>query len=110
MKKFSLLLSLLLVAFIGNAATETDVLTAEAMGLNANYLNRTHDFGERQYISNAYKSDKGAIQLRSKNSNSGIICTQSNGNIRTVTISVEHGTNQVDVYGSTTAYNAVSNL
>ena len=72
MKKFSLLLSLLLVAFIGNAATETDVLTAEAMGLNANYLNRTHDFGERQYISNAYKSDKGAIQLRSK-SNSGII-------------------------------------
>ena len=87
MKKFSLLLSLLLVAFIGNAATETDVLTAEAMGLNANYLNRTHDFGERQYISNAYKSDKGAIQLRSK-SNSGIICTQSNGNIRSVTISV----------------------
>ena len=109
MKKFSLLLSLLLVAFIGNAATETDVLTAEAMGLNDNYLNRTHDFGERQYISNAYKSDKGAIQLRSK-SNSGIICTQSNGNIRTVTISVEHGTNQVDVYGSTTPYTAVSNL
>ena len=109
MKKFSLLLSLLLVAFIGNAATETDVLTAEAMGLNANYLNRTHDFGERQYISNAYKSDKGAIQLRSK-SNSGIICTQSNGNIRSVTISVEHGTNQVDVYGSTTPYTFVSNL
>ena len=109
MKKFSLLLSLLLVAFIGNAATVTDVLTAEAMGLSASYEDRTHGFGERQYISNAYKSDKGAIQLRSKN-NSGIICTQSNGNIRTVTISVEHGTNQVDVYGSTTAYNAVSNL
>ena len=109
MKKFSLLLSLLLVAFIGNAATVTDVLTAEAMGLTADYKDRTHSFGERQYISNAYKSDKGAIQLRSK-SNSGIICTQSNGNIRTVTISVEHGTNQVDVYGSTTAYNAVSNL
>ena len=110
MKKFSLLLSLLLVAFIGNAATETDVLTAEAMGLTADYKDRTHSFGERQYISNAYKSDKGAIQLRSKNSNSGIICTQSNGNIRTVTISVEHGTNQVDVYGSTTPYTAVSNL
>lgn len=109
MKKFSLLLSLLLVAFIGNAATVTDVLTAEAMGLTADYKDRTHSFGERQYISNAYKSDKGAIQLRSK-SNSGIICTQSNGNIRTVTISVEHGTNQVDVYGSTTPYTAVSNL
>ena len=109
MKKFSLLLSLLLVAFIGNAATVTDVLTAEAMGLTADYKDRTHSFGERQYISNAYKSDKGAIQLRSKN-NSGIICTQSNGNIRTVTISVEHGTNQVDVYGSTTPYTAVSNL
>ena len=110
MKKFSLLLSLLLVAFIGKAATETDVLTADVMGLNSEgYKDRTHSFGERQYISNAYKSDKGAIQLRSK-SNSGIICTQSNGNIRTVTISVEHGTNQVDVYGSTTPYTAVSNL
>ena len=110
MKKFSLLLSLLLVAFIGKAATETDVLTADVMGLNSEgYKDRTHGFGERQYISNAFQSDKGAIQLRSKN-NSGIICTQSNGNIRTVTISVEHGTNQVDVYGSTTAYNAVSNL
>lgn len=109
MKKFSLLLSLLLVALLGNAATVTDVLTAEAMGLTADYKDRTHSFGERQYISNAYKSDKGAIQLRSK-SNSGIICTQSNGNIRTVTISVEHGTNQVDVYGSTTPYTAVSNL
>ena len=109
MKKFSLLLSLLLVAFIGNAATVTDVLTAEAMGLTDDYKDRTHSFGERQYISNAYKSDKGAIQLRSKN-NSGIMCTQSNGNIRTVTISVESGTNQVDVYGSTTPYTAVSNL
>ena len=110
MKKFSLLLSLLLVAFIGKAATETDVLTADVMGLNSEgYKDRTHGFGERQYISNAFQSDKGAIQLRSKN-NSGIICTQSNGNIRTVTISVESGTNQVDVYGSATAYNAVSNL
>ena len=110
MKKFSLLLSLLLVAFIGKAATETDVLTSDVMGLNSEgYKDRTHGFGERQYISNAFQSDKGAIQLRSKN-NSGIICTQSNGNIRTVTISVESGTNQVDVYGSTTAYNAVSNL
>lgn len=109
MKKFSLLFSMLLIALLGNAATVTDVLTAEAMGLSASYEDRTHGFGERQYISNAYKSDKGAIQLRSKN-NSGIICTQSNGNIRTVTISVESGTNQVDVYGSTTAYNAVSNL
>lgn len=109
MKKFSLLFSMLLIALLGNAATVTDVLTAEAMGLSASYEDRTHGFGERQYISNAYKSDKGAIQLRSKN-NSGIICTQSNGNIRTVTISVESGTNQVDVYGSNTAYNAVSNL
>ena len=109
MKKFSLLFSMLLIALLGNAATVTDVLTAEAMGLTADYKDRTHSFGERQYISNAYKSDKGAIQLRSK-SNSGIICTQSNGNIRTVTISVEHGTNQVDVYGSTTPYTAVSNL
>ena len=109
MKKISLLFSMLLIALLGNAATVTDVLTAEAMGLTADYKDRTHSFGERQYISNAYKSDKGAIQLRSK-SNSGIICTQSNGNIRTVTISVEHGTNQVDVYGSTTPYTAVSNL
>ena len=109
MKKFSLLFSMLLIALLGNAATVTDVLTAEAMGLTADYKDRTHSFGERQYISNAYKSDKGAIQLRSK-SNSGIICTQSNGNIRTVTISVEHGTNQVDVYGSTTPYTFVSNL
>ena len=109
MKKFSLLFSMLLIALLGNAATVTDVLTAEAMGLSASYEDRTHGFGERQYISNAYKSDKGAIQLRSKN-NSGIICTQSNGNIRTVTISVESGTNQVDVYGSPTPYNAVSNL
>ncbi len=109
MKKFTLLFTMMLCAICASAATVTDVLTAENMGLTKQYTDRTHNFGGREYISNAYKSGNGGIQMRA-NSNSGIITTKSNGLVRSVTIDVESGTNQFDVYGSNIAYTAIANI
>lgn len=62
------------------------------------------------YAGNAYKDSANNIQLRSKNSNSGIVSTTSGGTIESVTINVGTGSGTVDVYGSNTAYTAASDL
>ena len=51
------------------------------------------------------------IQLRSRNSNSGIVTTTSGGNrIKSFKITVASGTGQIDVYGQNTAYTGAANL
>ncbi len=50
------------------------------------------------------------IQLRSKNSNSGIVSTTSGGAIASVTITVGSGTGTIDVYGKNSAYSSASDL
>ncbi len=62
------------------------------------------------YAGNSAKSSAGAIQMRSKNSNSGIVSTTSGGTVTSVTITVESGSNTIDVYGSNTAYTSASQL
>lgn len=62
------------------------------------------------YAGNSAKSSAGAIQMRSKNSNSGIVSTTSGGTVKSVKITVESGSNTVDIYGSNTAYTAASDL
>lgn len=62
------------------------------------------------YAGNSAKSSAGGIQLRSKNSNSGIVSTTSGGTVKSVKITVASGSNTIDVYGSNTAYTAASNL
>jgi hypothetical protein len=62
------------------------------------------------YAGQSAKSNSGAIQLRSKNSNSGIVSTKSGGKVKKVTIDVESGSNAIEIYASNTAYTAASDL
>ncbi len=63
-----------------------------------------------EYAGNSAKNSSGDIQLRSKNSNSGIVSTVSGGPIKSVTITVGSGSNQVDIYGKNTAYISANDL
>ena len=62
------------------------------------------------YAGNSAKDSNGNIQLRSKNSNSGIVSTTSGGTVKSVKITVGSGSNSIDVYGSNTAYSNASDL
>ena len=63
-----------------------------------------------EYAGNSAKDSSGNIQLRTKNSNSGLVSTVIGGTIASVTITVGNGSNQVNVYGSNTAYSSASDL
>ena len=101
-----------------NAAEVTDVLTADGLGLGSGYSNfSSKSFtSEAVYAGNAMKGEKenlGAIQLRSKNSNSGIVTTASGGTLKKITLSWTEGTSDariVDVYGSNEPYNLATDL
>ena len=91
----------------------TDVLTAASFAAtNTTYTNFSNvSFtSDAVYAGNSAKTSTGGIQLRSKNSNSGIVSTTSGGKVKSVSITVESGSNTVDVYGSNTAYTAASDL
>ena len=62
------------------------------------------------YAGNSAKDNSGNIQLRSNNSNSGIVSTTSGGTVKSVKITVGSGTNTVNVYGKNTAYSAATDL
>ena len=65
--------------------------------------------GDRQ----AVEDEDGALQFRSKNSNSGIVTTVSGGIIASITIVWNAGTTvgrKLDVYGSNTDYEAPNDL
>lgn len=101
-----------------NAATATDVLTADGLGLGSGYSNfSSKSFtSEAVYAGNAMKGENenlGAIQLRSKNSNSGIVTTASGGTLKKITLSWTEKTSDariVDVYGSNEPYNQATDL
>ena len=101
-----------------NAAEVTDVLTADGLGLGSGYSNfSSKSFtSEAVYAGNAMKGEKenlGAIQLRSKSSNSGIVTTASGGTLKKITLSWTEGTSDariVDVYGSNEPYNLATDL
>ena len=57
--------------------------------------------------------DKSSIQLRSKNSNSGVVSTTSGGKVKKVAVKWNSGTaagRVLNVYGSNTAYTAATDL
>lgn len=114
-QKLRLLSTLLLLAVVSAAWGEevTDVITASNLAAtNTTYT----DFSgvkltsSAVYAGNSAKSSDGGIQMRSKNSNSGIVSTASGGKVKSVSITVESGSNTVDIYGSNTAYTAASDL
>ena len=91
----------------------TDVMTAAKLAATSNTYT---DFSNVSLTSNAVyagqsaKADGGYIQLRSKNSNSGIVTTASGGTISSITIDVADATNTIDVYGRNTAYTSAGDL
>ena len=108
-----LLLCALIVGSGSVWATVKDVLTAaDFKATTTTYV----DFSSVSkpsgaiYAGQSAKSSGGGIQLRSKNSNSGIVSTTSPGKVKSVKITVESGSNTIDVYGRNTAYESASDL
>ncbi|MBQ6235089.1 MAG: InlB B-repeat-containing protein [Clostridia bacterium] len=91
----------------------TDVLTAASLEATSttytNFSGVTFN-SDAVYAGNSAKTSSGGIQLRSKNSNSGIVTTVSGGKVKSVSIVVESGSNTLDVYGSNTAYTSAADL
>jgi len=97
------------------ATTVTDVLNLALTGVSgssyADWSGKTSN-SDAVYAGNSAGSND-AIQLRSKNSNSGIVSTTSGGYVRTVTIKWNDNTDAtrtIDIYGNNTAYTTASNL
>ena len=89
-------------------STVTDVLTSVGLGATATGGNSYADFTGKTFTSNAE-----AIQLRSKNSNSGIVSTTSGGKLKKVVLTWASNTSagrKVQIYGSNTAYTAPTDL
>lgn len=118
MKKLYLLIMFAVLASLGfaNAATVTDVLTAKLFTATENSYT---DFSNvtvtsaAVYAGNSAKSKTGAIQLRSKNNNSGIVTTASAGTVKKITVVWDDATasgRTIDVYGKSTAYSSDTDL
>lgn len=113
-KKLRYLCTLLLMAVAGLSwgQTVTDEMTAADLSATSTSYK---DFSDVSFESDAVYAGNSAknstdIQLRSKNSNSGIVTTASGGKILSVKITVGSGSNTVDVYGSNTAYESAADL
>ena len=99
----------------GEVVTTKDVLTAEATGVTGNTYDIWQNLSLNSSAVYAGNSAGGndAIQLRSKNGNSGIITTTSGGTILKVQVEWEEHTfaaRVLDIYGSNTAYTEVADL
>ena len=65
------------------------------------------------YAGKTAKDSSGNIQLRSKNSDCGIVTTTSGGNVRKIVVTGGSNTDSgraLDIYGSNTAFTAASAL
>ena len=114
--KSLLLLLALMVGSSARAEDYTDVLTASLFSATSTTYTdfsgvSVSNGSSAVYAGNNAKTTNGGIQLRSRNSNSGIVSTTSGGNrVKSVSVTVESGTNTLDIYGSNTAYSGASDL
>ena len=98
-----------------SVATKTDNLTYTLIGVTGTSYT---DWSGKTSNSNAVYAgnsagDNESIQLRTKNSESGIVTTTSGGKVKKVTVAWNSTTSAertLDVYGSNTAYTAASDL
>lgn len=98
------------------AAEKTDTINLALTGITGNsYTNWSGktSLSDATYAGNSCKG-KNAIQMRSSNSNSGIVSTASGGTIKSVSVTFVADTGNdgkvLNVYGSSTAYSAASDL
>lgn len=110
--RYSLLL--LVSLFVGNgvfAADVTDELTWSGLGLNSSNSNYA-SFSGKSFSSAAVYAGQASsgtgqyIQLRSSNSNSGIVTTASGGKLKSVTVEFNSATTDraVQIFAKNTAY------
>lgn len=111
-------LLLTLIAFFTvlslHSKTVTDVLTAAKIGNTGTVYQQYTYKGESgaQYLLYC-AGDKGSIQIREKNSDSGIVVTKSPGVVKSVSIVWNAGTSDsrvLNLYGSSTPYSSPSQL
>ena len=117
-KLLSKLMLLLTMMFVGvgsaSAADVTDELTADLFTTSSSYTN----FSGKQATSNAFyagqiANNNGSIQIRSKNSDSGIVTTASAGKVKSITVVWDSATEvgrTLDIYGKNSAYSAATDL
>ena len=109
----------LMAMVMGNVYADdvTDVLTWEALGLDGASTSYK-EFTDIKLTSNAVyaalaSSGQGQyIQLRTKNSNEGIVTTASAGKVKSVKVAFNSKTTDrsIEIYGSNTAYTAAADL
>lgn len=99
-----------------NQQVYSDVITAEDLAATAtqykDFSGVTKTSGA-VYAGNSAKNNTGSIQLRSSNSNSGIVATTSGGKISQIIITWDNSTanaRQIDVYGNTNPYTSAAEL
>ena len=95
--------------------TVTDELTYSLIGVSSTTYSSWSGKTSNSSAVYAGQSAGGnnSIQLRSKNSNSGIVTTTSGGKVKSVTITFNTNTSssgQLDVYGKNTAYTSAEDL
>ena len=99
----------------GTSSTVSDVLTRETTGVTGTSYSSWS--GKTVTSSAVYAgqsaSDNSSIQLRSKNSNSGVISTTSGGTLKKIAVEWESHTadgNELQVYGNTSDYTNPTDL
>ena len=100
-----------------SAQDVTDVLTWEALGLNAANSSYAEYTGIKitsnaVYTAQASSGTGKYIQLRTNNNNAGIVTTTSGGKLKSVTITFNSATTDraIEIYGKNEAYTAATDL
>ena len=97
---------------VARAAEKIDTFTSSNFAATENtYADfKNVKLNKAVYAGNTAKSSAGGIQLRSSNSNSGIVSTTSGGKIKSVSIVVASGSKTLDIYASNTPFTSASDL
>lgn len=103
--------------YSGSTGEKKDIITASMLAAtgttyvsfsNVSYTGTGHS--DAVYAGASALNSDTNIQLRSKNSDSGIFTTTSGGKVKSVKITVASGSNTIDIYGKNSAYSAVGDL
>ena len=115
--RYSLVAVLAMIGLNVSAQDVTDVLTWEALGLNAANSSYAEYTGIKitsnaVYTAQASSGTGKYIQLRTNNNNAGIVTTTSGGKLKSVTITFNSATTDraIEIYGKNEAYTAATDL
>ena len=100
-------------AYVPVTSSTTDTITSSdltATGTSYTDFSNVAKTSSARYAGNSALNSSTYIQLKSKDSVSGLVSTVSGGTISSVKITVASGTNTVNVYGKNTAYSSAADL